>query len=64
MPLCRVCRDRIDISQMGVRARRCRDCGATVCPGHFEAATGLCHQCAGIPVRDRGRSFVRKPEAG
>ena len=61
MPVCKLCRERIDLSKTGVRARRCEKCGAAVCEEHFHGGQGLCHECANIPFSTRKRSFIRKP---
>ena len=63
MPVCKLCRQRIDLSRTGVRAYRCEKCGAAVCLDHFEPSKKQCHSCAGLPVRQRKRSFIRKPAA-
>ena len=60
MPVCKLCRERIDLSRTGVRARRCGGCGAVVCDAHYSRERGLCHACAGLPVSQRRRSFIRK----
>ncbi len=60
MPVCKLCRERIDLSRTGVRAHRCGSCGAAVCAEHFEPERGLCRACAGLPVFQRRRSFIRK----
>jgi len=61
MPVCKLCKERIDLSKTGVRARRCERCGAAVCEEHFHGGRSLCHECAGIPVSTKKRSFIRKP---
>lgn len=61
MPVCKLCRERIDLSQTGVRARRCDRCGAAVCEEHFHGGQNLCHECAGMKVDVKKRSFIRKP---
>lgn len=63
MPVCKLCRERIDLSRTGVRAYRCESCGAAVCLDHYEPGRKLCHSCANIPVHPSKRSFIRKPAA-
>ena len=63
MPVCKLCRQRKDLSRTGVRAHRCEQCGAAVCAEHFEPSRRLCHSCAGLPVHQKRRSFIRKPAA-
>ncbi|MEM4728446.1 MAG: hypothetical protein QXH42_01610 [Thermoplasmata archaeon] len=60
MPVCKLCGQRIDLSRTGIRARRCGSCGAVVCDEHYSRERGLCSPCAGLPVRIKRRSFIRK----
>jgi len=45
MPVCRVCKKRIDLTKKGVRAQKCRVCGKTVCPEHIDIARKTCNKC-------------------
>ncbi len=60
MPNCKLCRERIDVSRTGVRAYKCARCGATVCKEHC-GADKVCHGCAGLPVTQVRKSFIRRP---
>jgi len=62
MPLCKLCKERIDLSKTGERAFHCEKCGGSVCLDHFECGRALCHECAGLPVHTKKRSFIRKPK--
>lgn len=72
MPICKICKERIDVSKTGVRAYRCRNCDKIFCKEHFLVERGICLICAGyseeeIAQLDRGRkfsSFIRKPKGG
>jgi hypothetical protein len=59
MPNCKICRTRIDVSQTGVRAFRCRLCGRTVCKFHFVPSKDLCTECDGIS-QEKISSKVRR----
>jgi len=62
MPVCKLCRTRIDLSQTGERAHRCVKCGAAVCREHYHFGQNLCHGCAGVPLSVKRRSFIRRPK--
>ena len=54
MPVCRICNKRIDLTQKGVRAYKCRVCGKTVCPTHIDIARMMCTECIAALVKKRG----------
>jgi tRNA(Ile2) C34 agmatinyltransferase TiaS len=45
MPVCRICNKRVDLTQKGVKAYKCRICGRTVCPIHIDVARMMCSEC-------------------
>jgi predicted nucleic acid binding AN1-type Zn finger protein len=47
MPICKICKARVDVSQTGVRAYRCRVCGKMFCKDHFLLEKSVCVRCAG-----------------
>ena len=64
MPYCSICKERIDLSETGVRAHKCTECDKTVCENHFYFTRNICYGCAGLPQSTGGVafSFIRKPQ--
>jgi len=65
MPVCKICKQRIDLSITGVRAYKCKECGKLVCRNHFDFGRDICFECAGKPIV-KGKipfSFIRKSSA-
>ncbi|UCE36640.1 MAG: hypothetical protein JSW00_14145 [Thermoplasmata archaeon] len=62
MPNCRICRERIDLSQTGIRAHKCGECKKIVCRNHYDFTRDICYECAGLPISSGGLafSFIRK----
>ncbi len=58
MPVCKICRKRIELAFRGVRAYRCSSCKSTVCKEHFDFEGKICHLCAGIPIVEAKGSFI------
>ena len=59
MPVCRLCKKRIELAYRGVRAYRCSSCFSTVCRDHFEPGKKLCFECAGLPYTVARKTFIR-----
>jgi hypothetical protein len=59
MPICKLCKKRIELAYRGVRAYRCSECKSTVCKDHFEFDKKLCYKCAGLPYTELKKSFIR-----
>ncbi len=59
MPICKLCRQRIELAYRGVRAYRCSKCKATVCRDHFQFDKRLCSKCAGVPYFVQKSTFIR-----
>ncbi|MEM1994757.1 MAG: hypothetical protein QXW32_04700 [Nitrososphaerales archaeon] len=53
MPICRICNTRIDLTQKGVRAYKCRVCGKTVCPRHIDVARMMCTECVAMLAKPK-----------
>lgn len=60
MPLCTVCRKRIDLTKKFERVYKCSKCGKAVCREHYKESKQLCYNCAGKEFTPKKRSFIRK----
>jgi hypothetical protein len=54
MPVCKLCKRRIDLTKKFERVYKCSKCGNAVCKDQ------LCYACAGKDVTPKRRSFVRQ----
>jgi hypothetical protein len=60
MPVCKLCKRRIDLTKKFERVYKCSKCGSAVCKDHYKETKELCYACAGKDFAPRKRSFIRK----
>jgi DNA-directed RNA polymerase subunit RPC12/RpoP len=63
MPICTVCKERIDLTKKYERVYKCSKCGKAVCRQHYEESKKQCYNCAGKGFVPKKRSFVRRVRA-
>lgn len=60
MPICTVCKQRIDLTKKFERVYKCTKCGRAACRLHYNTPRKLCYTCAGKETAPRKRSYIRK----
>ncbi len=60
MPVCTVCKQRIDLTKKFERVYKCSKCGKAACRLHYDSSKKLCFNCAGKESAPKRRSFIRK----